>query len=415
MLLFSGKANKLISIFCLLSMISFGAGCSNIPATTVEPSSFSIFTAPSSVEPGRFFPERPTEPTGFYPDKDLAEVLADFVSPEYQGTVLVIKGGEIRYEDYSGYASVESEEYCDPDTTYEIGYITRQFTAAGIMVLVEQGLLDLDTTLSEFYPDYEYADLITVRMLLSMTSGIPNYLNGTIAEPDHASLLYKKGLFHTETRAAIDAFSSTDVSFETTYEWIKNQELLFEPGTQFGMSNTGYVILADLIERISEVPYIHFMQKNILTPAGLETASFGPSSETADGYCYQNAVQYRTPETPLIADGGLRMSAKDLIRWMAIIREREILSEESWEILLTPGEYGYGLGFSVYSDGSIFEVGDVGGFSSTAVCVPSEQITAVILSNRYREDRWADQVIESILDYYGYTIGAEPVEPEPQS
>lgn len=365
----------------------------------------SVNTAPSHSTGERVFPSETTEPVGYYGDERLADALEYSREYSYQGTILVMEDGIIRYEDYSGFADVEKEILCSGDTTYEVGFITRQFTAVGIMKLVEEGLLELDLPLSEYIPEYSFADQITIRMLLSMTSGIPDYLQETIASKEGLKQLLRSGLTKESTLEAIDQFGETETTFEAVFEQVKDRALLFEPGTDFAVSNTGYVFLAEVIERISGIPYIHYMQKNVLTPAGLETASFSPSSDTATGYVSQGMMQYRSPNTPLLADGGLRMNARDLMKWIEAVRDRSLLSKESWDLILDPGEYDYGLGFHVDSDGLIIENGDAGGFSSTSVYVPSGQLTIVILLNRNSGERWADSVVRAVIDHYD--IGME--------
>ncbi|MBN1892162.1 MAG: beta-lactamase family protein [Clostridiales bacterium] len=369
-----------------------------IPSET--PVTSAVNTAPSQSTGERVFPNETTEPVGYYGDERLAAALAFSREYTYQGTVLVLENGVIRYEDYSGFADVEKEILCSGDTTYEVGYVTRQFTAVGIMKLVEEGLLDLDAPLSDYIPEYSFADQMTVRMLLSMTSGIPDYLQGTIACKEGLKQLLRYGLTKESTLEAIDHFGEFETTFEAVFEQVKDRALLFEPGTDFAVSNTGYVFLAEVIERVSEIPYIHYMQKNVLTPAGLATASFSPSSDTAAGYVSQGMMQYRAPDTPLLADGGLRMNAKDLMQWIETVRERALLSKESWDIILDPGENNYGLGFHVDPDGFMIENGDAGGFSSTIVYAPSKQLMIVILLNRNSEERWADSVIRALLDHY---------------
>jgi CubicO group peptidase (beta-lactamase class C family) len=358
----------------------------------------------------RTFTEETTAPIGVYGDTGLTDALAVFRESNYQGTILILKDGVILYEDYSGFSDVEREVLCAGETAYEIGWITRQFTTVGIMRLVEEGLLDPDAPLSNYIPEYVYADQMTIRMLLTMTSGIPDYLGGTIADRPYTEGLLNKGLTRENTLAAIDGFGNLDASFAAVLEKVQAMPLAFEPGTSFAVSDTGYVFLAEIIERVSQIPYIHYMQKYILTPAGLDTASFSASSETAVGYIAEGTLQYRSPVTPLVADGGLRMSAKDLMKWMQVVRDRQLISAGNWSLMLAPGEFGYGMGFSVMTDGSILEKSDVGGFSSTLAYVPSADLLVIILLNRNSEVRWSDPVLQAVFDYYG--IGAEEEIPE---
>ncbi len=400
------------ALACLVISFAFltSTACDyrSVPSETPSPSS--IYTVPSYSVIDRTFTEETTAPIGVYGDTGLTDALAVFRESNYQGTILILKDGVILYEDYSGFSDVEREVLCAGETAYEIGWITRQFTTVGIMRLVEEGLLDPDAPLSNYIPEYVYADQMTIRMLLTMTSGIPDYLGGTIADRPYTEGLLNKGLTRENTLAAIDGFGNLDASFAAVLEKVQAMPLAFEPGTSFAVSDTGYVFLAEIIERVSQIPYIHYMQKYILTPAGLDTASFSASSETAVGYIAEGTLQYRSPVTPLVADGGLRMSAKDLMKWMQVVRDRQLISAGNWSLMLAPGEFGYGMGFSVMTDGSILEKSDVGGFSSTLAYVPSADLLVIILLNRNSEVRWSDPVLQAVFDYYG--IGAEEEIPE---
>jgi CubicO group peptidase (beta-lactamase class C family) len=399
-----------LACFVVSSVFLATTACGYQTVPTEPLSSSPIYTVPSGIEIERSFPEETTAPIGVYGDAGLTEALAGFRESNYQGTILILKDGVILYEDYSGFSDVEREVLCASEITYEIGWITRQFTAVGIMRLIEEGLLDPDAPLSDYIPEYANADQMTIRMLLTMTSGIPDYLDDTIADRPYTEGLLRSGLTRENTLSTIDAFGTLDVSFATVLEKVQAMPLAFEPGTSFAISDTGYVFLAEIIARVSQIPYIHYMQKNILTPAGLDTASFSASSDTAVGYVAEGALQYRSPVTPLVADGGLRMSAKDLMKWMQAVRDRQLISAGNWELMLTPGEFSYGMGFAVMPDGSLLEKSDVGGFSSTLAYVPSADLMVIILLNRNSETRWSDPVLQTVFDYYG--IAEEEEVPE---
>jgi CubicO group peptidase (beta-lactamase class C family) len=391
------------ALACFAVSFSFltATACEYQSVSTETPSPSSIYTVPSHSVVERSFPEETTEPMEVYGEAGLKDALDIFRETNYQGTVLILKDGMIQYEDYSGFSDVENEILCASETAYEIGWITRQFTAVGIMRLVEEGLLNLDAPLSDYIPEYTYADQLTIRMLLTMTSGIPDYLNDTVADRAYTEGLLKNGLTRENTLAAVDQFGSLDASFAAVLGKVQEQPLVFEPGTAFAISDTGFVFLAEIIERVSQVPYIHYMQKYILTPAGLDTASFSASSDTAVGYVAEGTLQYRSPVTPLVADGGLRMSAKDLMKWMQVVKDRQLVSAETWELMLTPTEFGdFGMGFSVTADGSLLEKSDAGGFSSTLAYVPSADLLVIILLNRNSETRWPDPVLQTVFDYY---------------
>lgn len=384
----------------LISVFLSATACADRPIPTPTPGPSSVYTIASQSTIDRKTPEETVGPIGFYGERELADAVAPFREMGYQGTILIVKDGVVRYEDYSGYANVEHEFPIREVTTYEIGGITRQFTAVGVLKLSDDGLIDLDVPISEYIPEYVHAEQITIRMLLEMTSGIPDYLRGTLADKDYTEGRVKDGLTHPGTLELIDSFGGIDLSFEAVLEQIGDKSLLFEPGTEFSLSNTGYVFLSEIIERVSGIPYIHYIQKNVLTPAGLETATFTASSDTAIGYVSRGTLQYIAPGTPLLSDCGLRMSAKDLAAWIRLIDAGTLLSPDSRDLLLRPGEHEYGTGITVKSDGTIIEKSDMGGFSATMAYVPSDDLTVVVLLNRNGDVRWADSLLETVFDYY---------------
>lgn len=203
------------------------------------------------------------------------EVAKYLEKKPFQGTVLIEKNGEIILKQAYGYANAEDKIPNKTDTIYEIGSVTKQFTAVGIMMLVEGGSISLDDTLDKYLPEYPYASKITIRQLLNMTSGIGDFLG-------NKSILHNLGLDNAEDY--FDRRMSKEITHEELLKYINKEELQFEPGTQYAYSNTNYYLLGMIIEKLSGMSYEEYITANIFKPLGMSSTSFNPLNTTATGY-----------------------------------------------------------------------------------------------------------------------------------
>jgi len=230
-----------------------------------------------------------SETEGTTPEKTIEETLAFIDDSVFQGTVLIAKEGEIVFEKSYKYSNVESKALNTNDTIYEIGSITKQFTAVGLMMIVEDGKINLDDTLDKYIPEYSHAGEVTIRQLLNMTYGIVDYWNDGIWLQDYD--LYSKEMLK---------FIDQKVDFATVLDMVDTYDLEFVPGSSLDYSNTGYCFLSEVIARVSGMTYEDYMMKNVLTPAGLKTASFDPNQNTSTGYAVNppTHVTYQLIEIP---------------------------------------------------------------------------------------------------------------------
>src|SRR5690606_36966761 len=177
------------------------------------------------------------------------------------GVVSLSAGGDVIYERALGHADVAAEEANDADTSFRVGAITAQFTAAAVLRLVQAKKLSLSDTISAFVPDYPAIGAgITVKQLLSHTSGLPNYLT----KPE----LFEKRAVAFTPRQLLELFWS--------------EPLDFEPGSDFGYSDSDYVVLGVIIEKVSGKPYAKHMQDDIFDRFDLDDTSVGASDGSDD-------------------------------------------------------------------------------------------------------------------------------------
>ena len=264
----------------------------------------------------------------------------------FSGTVLVADAGKVIYQEGFGYANVDTGEKLEPKSVFRLASLSKQFTAMCIMILEEQGKLNYDDDLQKYLPELKYEG-VTIRHLLWHTSGLPSYMDFM---PKHG--------FGDEDAEYVNA----DV-LKTMAKHHPERE--FEPGEQYKYSNTGYLLLASVVERASGVPFNRFLQLNIFDELGMSgsTIPFGENqfldmanrvrgyNRTKDGGCVDN--DYIDFDYDVYGDGGVFSNVIDLFKWNeALVTEKLVTKDTIQEAykpyVLNDGSVGdYGFGWSV--------------------------------------------------------------------
>ena len=290
--------------------------------------------------------------------------------------VAVVKDGNVVYRKAFGLANLELKTPMQPEMVFEIGSVTKQFTATAILMLIEQGKLSLDDDIRKFFPDYpDKGAKITIEHLLTHTSGIKSYTGTPKWRP-----LWRE-----------------DVTPQQLIDLTKDEPLEFQPGSRWAYNNTGYVMLGAIIEKLSGMSYPDYVAKTFFEPLGMKTALYA-SHETivpnrAYGYdrqgdSFRNTI-YLSFTHPYAA-GSLMMSVDDLVVWEEAVAAGKLISKGMWERAFTPyklssGEtasYGYGWETDVYEGRALARHnGGIPGFISEVVRVPSEKVYVVLLTN----------------------------------
>lgn len=320
-----------------------------------------------------------------------------YPDPAAPGTaVLLMQGDSILFEKCYGLADLETGEPITPQTNFCLASISKQFAATAILQLAERGELSLDDPLSRFFPEFKagFYDSITLRHILSHTSGIPD------ARPrdDHDFVYY-----------------STDV--ESCHYMIDLDRLNFEPGTQYEYVNPTYQLIYQIVERVTGVPFEEYMHRNIFGPAGMDSTLYFEAGRyipsMSHGYTFDESaggyVECDYGETAFYAskaDGCLYSSLHDFALWEKALRGNSIIGEELKREAWTPHvmipedaaygynvDTGYGYGWFIQrtpgrSD-CIYHLGDNGGYLNYAGRIPNKGILLVFLANCDRIDRIA--------------------------
>ena len=304
----------------------------------------------------------------------IGEMAVD--SPVAGLSIAVDRRGETLHAKGYGFANLEHEIPAAADTVYRIGSVTKQFTAAAILQLVDQGKLSLDDDLTDFLPDYPVqGHRVTVRHLLNHTSGIQTF---------------------TSTRGYRENMP-LDRSHAEVLAWFQDQPFNFAPGEDYRYNNSGYYLLGMVIEKVSGQSYEGYLKEKVFEPLGLTDTHYDLARKIikrrSEGYSrsFQGLVHapYLSMHLPFAA-GAIASNVSDLIRWQRALFAGEVMSADSLRQMTTAGQLSdgspltYGFGLSVGElDGhrKIAHGGSINGFRSTLAYYPDDGVTIAILAN----------------------------------
>jgi len=304
----------------------------------------------------------------------ISKLLADSGAPSV--SIAIVERGQPAYAKAFGKASLDPNRAADAHTRYAVGSVSKQFTVAAILLIAEQGKLSLDDKVSKYFPDLTRANEITVRELLSHTSGYEDY-----APQDY---IIPEWIKPTTPEAVLD-------------QWAK-KPLDFDPGTRWQYSNTNYVLAGRIFEKASGQQLMPFLKEKFFDPLGMTSAGDCSVDKTPE-----DAVAYTRyalgPARPALregpgwyfAAGELCMTPADLARWDSAFLHKQILSAQSYnefttEILLKDGDHTrYALGLQIGQHNNIpviYHGGEVSGFLTLNQVFPTRDAAVIVCSNQ---------------------------------
>ncbi len=310
----------------------------------------------------------------------MRQSVIDRLMQRYQGAVpgaslLVVRDGEVLVDRGYGMSDLEHGVEAGPRTNYRLASVTKQFTAAAILLLVQDGKLALDDPVRKWLPSLPAAaDAIRVRHLLTHTSGLVDYEDLMAADYDG----------QIRDAGVLQLLEGQDRTY-------------FAPGSGYRYSNSGYALLALIVEQASGKAFPEFLRTRIFQPLGMhDTLAYveggAPVPHRAFGYSRIDGRWVRTDQSAtsaVLGDGGIYSSIADLAKWDAALYDDRLLSDQSRQLAFSPhvqvtGEpydAAYGFGWRITGD-SLWHSGETIGFRNVIVRYPQRRLTVVLLSNR---------------------------------
>jgi CubicO group peptidase (beta-lactamase class C family) len=309
----------------------------------------------------------------------LDELMQAWTNQEkFSGTVLVARQGQILLHKGYGFKNRKDSTFNDTHTLYQIASVTKQFTSAVVLKLVEQKKLRLSDKLSRFFPDYPKGDSITIEQLLTHTSGIWDYTRDV-------------ELMQAQTRRSARPGEIIGL--------IKKQPLDFSPGSNWRYSNSGYFLLGAIIEKTTGKPYETVMRQMVFEPLGMKHSAFDfrhlVSTDKAVGY-YADSTEAPTKEAPIVdssvpyAAGAIYATVEDLYRWHQALQQYKVVGKPLMQKAYTPYKNNYGYGWiidSLYGRRMVSHSGGIFGFRTNLARVPEDDVCVILLSNMETESR----------------------------
>jgi len=301
----------------------------------------------------------------------MDQIVQSYVADhKFMGTALVARGDQVLLTKAYGSANLEWEVPNTPNTKFRLGSVTKQFTAASILLLEERGKLSVSDPVKKFMPDAPAAwDKVTIFHLLTHTSGVADFTHF----PDYPK---------------IEPFATTPAKLVALF---RDKPLDFEPGEKWSYDNSGFVLLTYLIEKITGDSYEKFVRENIFTPLGMKDTGYDSNSaiipHRASGYStgrdgIENAgfINMTVPQ----GAGALYSTTGDLLKWEQGLFGGKVLKAASLDKMTTPFKSDYAFGLMVETPGGhkkISHGGGIEGFNTSLNYYPDDKLTVVVLAN----------------------------------
>lgn len=309
------------------------------------------------------------------PKAEIDSLLQTLFKPDGPGGVfLVAKDGNPLYSKAFGMANLELNVPMKPNNVFQIGSMTKQFTAVAIMMLEEQGKLNVSDAISKYIPDYPNGSNISIHHLLTHTSGIKDFTK----------------------MKSIMTIAKKDLTPKELVDFFKDEPVDFEPGEQFSYNNSGYVVLGYIIELVSGSTYEDFIETNIFEKLGMADSRYASDRDIVKhrAYGYHNRGEYTNKMYVSLsipyASGSLMSTVEDMLKWQEAITNNVLVSQGTINRMFTkytlnngtPFTYGYGWHLKdIDGEPTREHGGSVFGFKSMGVYVPGLDIYVIGFSN----------------------------------
>ncbi|HYH15969.1 MAG TPA: serine hydrolase [Flavisolibacter sp.] len=303
-----------------------------------------------------------------------ALLMAYHTQGKFTGTVLIAKEGKIIFEKGYGYADIQNKVPNSSKTEFRIGSLSKPFTATIIMQLQEKGQLTIKDPIQKYLPDYPKGDSILIENLLSHTSGIKSL---------------------TSMKEYYEKWIATPSTLEQTIGYFKNEPLNFSPGTRFEYSNSNYILLSYIAEKVSGTSFSNLLQNALLKKIKLQHSGLDQNSRISK----VKAIGYDTTPTDSFAlaryndmsvlsgAGAMYSTARDLYLWDRALYTNMLLSDASKKLMFTPVQNNYGLGWEIRQANGrtlMSHSGSIDGFLTNFMRFPDQDVCIIFLANYFQ-------------------------------
>jgi CubicO group peptidase (beta-lactamase class C family) len=314
---------------------------------------------------------------------------------DFHGAILVAKNKKIVYQNHIGTADFKKKTLLNKESAFQLASVSKQFTAAAIMLLNERNLVQLTDTVNSYFLDFPYKG-VTIKNLLNHTAGLPKYF--WIAEHKWQQ---EKAPTNSEMMDFLPA---------------SNVQRFFKSGRNFDYSNTGYFVLASIVEKVSGISFSAFLEKNIFEPLQMKHSyvySFENDSikeNQLDGYrLYRGWRHIKIPSTvndAIVGDKNVYTTAEDLFKWTQGLNAGNLLTKESLAQMYSKGEtvygrkvpYGFGFRIGTKEKNSIYHYGRWNGFSTGLTTYLEDDLVVIVLEHTsYRALKSLNRKIKKIV------------------
>ncbi len=302
----------------------------------------------------------------------IDKVFETFNQPSAPGAaIMVIKDGQIDLQKTYGLANIDSGEAITAGTNFRLASVTKQFTAMAILMLIEEGAISYETTLQSVFPEFPaYGANITIQQVLQHTSGLVSY----------ESLIPDTATVQVKDRDVLAMMLTQD----STYH---------QPGSKYRYSNSGYAVLAMIVEKISGETFPNFLKQRIFDPLEMDaTVAYEAGISEVANRAYGHTVapdsikvDDQSITSAVLGDGGIYSSLNDLFKWDQALYSEKLVSAETLQKSFTPHLENYGFGWRIdeyKAQRRMHHTGSTRGFRNVFMRFPDKQLSIVVLTNR---------------------------------
>lgn len=372
----------LILFWCCIS------GCNNSNADSKQPEDSLTYYPPTPASiPKEEFREYVRQLNQFF-DSTL-------IGKGFNGSILIAKNGNILFEKYEGKVDLRGSDLITDTTAFHIASTSKPFTAMAILGLVQEGKFSLDDTLHKFFPDFPYPN-ITVKMLLNHRSGLPNYV-----------------YFIEHSKWDKTKYATNEDMLNILYSDKPNKS--FSPDKRFSYSNTNYVLLAMIVEKVTTKSYPQYMQEKYFGPLNMDHTYVFTIKDTltsTPSFSHNNAYWDFDFLDATYGDKNIYSTPRDLLKWDQALYTNQLFSKEMLELAFSaysnerPSVHNYGLGWRLQflpnNKKVIYHFGKWHGFNASFARLTDEGATIIILGNRFNRSiyRAAQLCYDIFGDYH---------------